>query len=222
MTPAEKLGAAIRQARKYLSPEIGDKLQVLVSPEALAIIAATATAWAAGHLFGVSEVVDASLIAVAAIALGSEAISATKDLASFVSIALDAKSASDLDQAGRHFARFVTTVGVDAAIAFLLYRTIKSSKGRAALANKPTLRPDVSLSEAGRSGQNVKFLTAPPNSVVKSTAPGRVFVTDAQGQVILDITIERVKPVTPRVGFGDKRSPTPEELEWIKLFWGRI
>src|ERR1700754_1902851 len=116
MTPAEKLGAAIRQARKYLSPEIGDKLQVLVSPEALAIIAATATAWAAGHLFGVSEVVDASLIAVAAIALGSEAISATKDLASFVSIALDAKSASDLDQAGRHFARFVTTVGVDAAI----------------------------------------------------------------------------------------------------------
>ena len=220
MTPAEKLGSAIQQARKYLAPEIGEKLQALLSPEALAIIAGTVAVWVAGHFFGVSEVVDAALITVGVIALGSEALTAAKDLTSFVTIALDAESPSDLDRAGQHFARFIATVGVDVAIAVLLRRTIKGSKGRGAVTTRPTLRPDVSISGAGRSGQNVKSLTGPANSVVKSTAPGRVFVTDAQGRVILDITLERVKPVTPGVGFGEKRPPTLEELEWIKLLWG--
>jgi hypothetical protein len=34
--------------------------------------------------------------------------------------------------------------------------------------------------------------------------PGRVFVTNDKGQVILDITKDRIKPVTPGQGFGDK------------------
>jgi hypothetical protein len=59
------------------------------------------------------------------------------------------------------------------------------------------------------------------SSAVKSEAPGRVFVTDSQGQVILDITAERVKPVTPRQGFGEKRSPTQEELGLIRQLWGK-
>jgi len=90
------------------------------------------------------------------------------------------------------------------AIALLLRKTV--GKDKPASTNAPALRPDVSLSGAWRSGQNVKFLTGPPNSVVKSTGPGRIFVTDAQGRVILDITAERVKPVTPGVRFGDKKA----------------
>jgi hypothetical protein len=83
------------------------------------------------------------------------------------------------------------------------------------------LRPDISLSGAGRSGQNVKFLTGPANSAVKSIAPGRVFVTNSAGQVVLDITAERVKQVRPQVGFvGEKRlSLTAEELNLIKRLW---
>lgn len=50
---------------------------------------------------------------------------------------------------------------------------------------KILLRPDISLS-GGRSGENVKLLKAPANSAVKSVAPGRVFVTNAVGQVALD------------------------------------
>lgn len=222
MSAAEKLGAAIIRARQYLSPEVGDKLLALVTPEALAIIGATAILWAAGHWFGVSEVVDVLLIGVGVYALGSEALTAGKDLVSFVQLALNAKSPADLDKAGQHFARFVATVGVDTAIAILLHKTLgKKGKGKSALAEKPQPRPDISLQGAGRSGQNVKFLTGPANSAVKSSAPGRVFITNAGGQVILDITAERVKPVTPGVGFGDKRLPTIEELELIKQLWGR-
>jgi hypothetical protein len=81
------------------------------------------------------------------------------------------------------------------------------------------LRPDIDLAGAGRSGENVKFLKGPPKSAVRSIAPGRVFVTDAKGQVVLDITMERVKPVRPQIGFGEKRAPTAAELSLIAKLW---
>jgi hypothetical protein len=221
MSRSEKLRAAIMRSRLYLSPEVGDKLMALVTPEALAIIGGTAVLWTAGHFFGVSEVVDILLVGVGVYALGSEALTAGKDLISFVDLSLNARTPADLDNAGRHFARFVVTVGVDTAIALLLHKTVgQKGEGKAVLAEGPRLRPDVTLQSAGRSGQNVKFLTGPANSVVKSAGPGRIFVTNAEGKVILDITAERVKPVTPGVGFGAKRLPTLEELELIKRLWG--
>lgn len=81
------------------------------------------------------------------------------------------------------------------------------------------LRPDFTLSGAGRSGENVKYLKGPPKSAVRSAAPGRVFVTDAKGQVILDVTMERVKPVRPQIGFGEKRPPTAAEMSLVTKLW---
>jgi len=81
------------------------------------------------------------------------------------------------------------------------------------------LRPDVALSGAGRSGENVKFLKGPPKSAVRSIAPGRVFVTDEKGQVVLDVTMERVKAVRPQIGFGEKRPPTAVELSLVAKLW---
>lgn len=84
---------------------------------------------------------------------------------------------------------------------------------------KVALRPDISLS-GGRSGEKVKFLKGPPNIALKSEAKGRVFVTNAVGQVVLDITAERVKQVKPNVGFaGEKRDLTAEELDLLRLIW---
>jgi hypothetical protein len=55
---------------------------------------------------------------------------------------------------------------------------------------------------------------------VKSEAKGRVFVTNALGQVVLDITAERVKQVKPHIGFvGEKRDLTAEELDLLKQLW---
>ena len=81
------------------------------------------------------------------------------------------------------------------------------------------IRNDIALS-GGRSGQNVKNLTGPPNSAVRG-ADGRIYVTNGNGQVIFDITRDRVKPVTPGQGFGPKRPPTPDELELINKIYGR-
>jgi len=84
----------------------------------------------------------------------------------------------------------------------------------------PAVNKDISLPSGGRSGQKVKFLTGPPNSAVKGAGKGRVFVTNSKGEVVLDITAERVKPVRPNLGFGDKRPATQGELDLIKKLWG--
>lgn len=86
---------------------------------------------------------------------------------------------------------------------------------------KIAIRPDVAPLSGGRSGENVKFLTGPPNSAIRSVSPGRVFVTNSVGQVFLDITAERVKQVRPQMGFDrDKRpSLTVEEQLLIKKLW---
>ena len=178
-----------------------------------------------------------ALLGLGAYALGSDAIAAGHQLTAFVTVALSSKSYSDLDRAGQHLARFVAIVGVDAAIAVLLHKVSgemiegKASmpeRGAPRLVNltaglKVELRPDISLSGAGRSGENVKFLTGPPNSAVKSIAPGRVFVTNARGQVIRDITVDRVKEVRPQVGFvGEKRQfLTVHERNLIKQLWNK-
>lgn len=78
----------------------------------------------------------------------------------------------------------------------------------------PTLRPDVKVS-GGRSGQDVKTTTGPPKSVVRGS-DGRIYQTNDKGQIIKDITKDRVKPVTPGQGFGPKRPPTAQELSWLE------
>jgi hypothetical protein len=235
-----KLREAILRARFYLAPEVGDKLLALVSPEALAMIAGTATLWAAGHFFGVSEAVDVVLLGVAAYSLGSEAITAGKEMIGFVKDALYAQTDADLDRAGKHLARFVSIVGVDVAIALLMRKAAKSLptsvklkvelRPRVTGELKVTPRPERPPLSGGTSGELVKTLNGAPNSVLKGAKP-RIYITNAQGQVILDITPERVKAVDPGVGFVRwnrrldgkrgyyKRSPTPEELNLIKLLW---
>ena len=78
--------------------------------------------------------------------------------------------------------------------------------------------PSYPAQSGGRSGAGVKDLKGPSNSAIRG-APGRVYVTDADGNVVRDITVDRVKPVTPGKGFGDKRTPTQEELDLIKQLW---
>jgi RHS repeat-associated protein len=81
------------------------------------------------------------------------------------------------------------------------------------------VRSDIALS-GGRSGQLVKTLTGPANSVVKG-GQGRIFITDKAGKVIWDVTKDRAKSVIPGQGFGPKVAPTQEQLNFLNQIWGK-
>jgi hypothetical protein len=78
------------------------------------------------------------------------------------------------------------------------------------VASTITPRPDLPPLSGGRSGERVKGLTGPPNSASPGGG-GRIFITDKNGNVVVDVTRGRAKPVVPGQGFGDKRAPTAEE-----------
>ncbi|MDX2282732.1 MAG: hypothetical protein NW241_01160 [Bacteroidia bacterium] len=90
--------------------------------------------------------------------------------------------------------------------------------GAAKGAGNLAIRSDIVLS-GGRSGQLVKTLTGPANSVVKG-GQGRIFITDDAGKVIWDVTKDRAKSVIPGQGFGPKVAPTQEQLNLLKQVWG--
>jgi RHS repeat-associated protein len=96
------------------------------------------------------------------------------------------------------------------------------ARGTGAMATKGVgnlaIRSDIVLS-GGRSGQLVKTLTGPANSVVKG-GQGRIFITDKAGKVVWDITKDRAKSVIPGQGFGPKVAPTQEQLNLLKQVWG--
>ena len=91
------------------------------------------------------------------------------------------------------------------------------SRGGGAL-SKLKVDPKTALS-GGRGGGKVKTLVGPKNAAVRGGGQ-RAFVTNDKGQVILDITKDRVKPVAPGQGFGPKRAPTQEELEILQKVLG--
>lgn len=82
---------------------------------------------------------------------------------------------------------------------------------------KLNVRPDVVVS-GGRTGSKLQNVITEANSIIKG-ARGRVYVTDQNGKVILDISKDRVKEVIQGQGFGPKRPPTAEEIQLIKSVW---
>jgi hypothetical protein len=130
MTSEEKLSEAVGRALDRLPAETAAKLRELLTPENLAVMTAFATAWAAGHATGVSEIADAIAI-LGLMSLGAEGIEAGKDLYQFVSLALNAQSEGELDAAGAHLAKAAAIIGVDGTLAILTHKGGKSleSKG---------------------------------------------------------------------------------------------
>ncbi|MFY9512535.1 MAG: RHS repeat-associated core domain-containing protein [Rubrivivax sp.] len=107
----------------------------------------------------------------------------------------------------------VARAGAAAGGAKVLSEATSSDSGQAT-GNEAgvTPRPGHPPQSGGRSGEKVKHAKGPPNSAIPSTGDS-VWITDGDGNVVADVTPERVKPVTPGVGFGEKRPPTPAEVE---------
>jgi hypothetical protein len=114
---------------------------------------------------------------------------------------------------------FFGTKGAAGSLKVVTLPTVEITAVRTAVEGGGNLaiRSDIVLS-GGRSGQLVKMLTGPTNSVVKG-GQGRIFITDNAGKVIWDVTKDRAKSVVPGQGFGPKVAPTQEQLNLIKQVW---
>ncbi|MBC7773471.1 MAG: hypothetical protein H7210_13320 [Pyrinomonadaceae bacterium] len=102
-----------------LPGELGEQFKQLLDPVVLGIIAGTLAVWAASHFFGVGFVVDFILVTAGVITMGWTAWQAACHLVDAVQLTRNARTPADLTQAADAMARFVTLVGVEAALALL-------------------------------------------------------------------------------------------------------
>lgn len=126
LSTVDKFKSAIEKSFKYLGPDTVEKIKELFSPESIAMMAGMAGLWAAGHLFGVSEIADVLLLGVGAVMLGKEAFDIGQHLGNFVLDSYNAKSEADLDKAGHEFSQAVSKAGVDVIAAILTHKATKS------------------------------------------------------------------------------------------------
>jgi hypothetical protein len=145
----ERIAEAIRRAVLLLPVEVGGQLGALLTPGALATMAAILGLWAGSHAFGVGEVIDILLLATGAIFIGREALEAMEHLVSFARLALNGSSSAELDQAAGHLAKAVSIIGVGTIIVLLTRGTARAYRGR----YKPTIKGDPHA-PAGSGGTN--------------------------------------------------------------------
>ncbi|HBL14578.1 MAG TPA: hypothetical protein DD379_24955 [Cyanobacteria bacterium UBA11162] len=103
-------------------------MKALLNPTSLAVIAGVLAAWAASHAVGVGQVVDVILIGVGIVTLGLDVISVIEDLIGFAGV-LNAQNQEDIDQAAKHLAEAIATVGVEVVLQLLTSR-LAGMKGK--------------------------------------------------------------------------------------------
>jgi hypothetical protein len=109
---------------------VGREIDALLSPENLAIMAATLVIWAASHLIGVGEIVDVILLLVGAVMLGPAIVDVAENMLKFGKC-IDARSEQDLQVAARAFADAVIKGGITTVMALLLRRGAKTMQAKA-------------------------------------------------------------------------------------------
>lgn len=136
--PFEKrLEESIRRAMPRLGPEVQAQLRAILSPEALAIIAAVLIAWVVSHAFGVGEIIDIIIVGLGVFAIGLAVFDGLDHLYDFAAGAYKARSIQHLDQAADHFAKAVSILGIQAVLAVLFRGAPKSYRGKPVKASGP-------------------------------------------------------------------------------------
>jgi hypothetical protein len=145
MSSKQRIAQAIVRALPLLPAECRTAFDSLFTPETLLVVEGTMVAWAASHVFGIGEILDLLVLVAGVVSLGKSALDVAQDLRSFALGAINAETQSDLDEAGRYFARAALTAGIDVVLALLLRRNLKTV--RTALAKDTFVRPNVLRAE---------------------------------------------------------------------------
>ena len=120
MTLTRRLEAVLGKAAALLPGEAAQQLRVLITPEALGIMAVVTGLWVASHLVGVGFLADLAMIGLGILTIGTAAIEGSDKLVSFAIKTERAKNEADLNAAARDLADAVTLLGISAISVLLL------------------------------------------------------------------------------------------------------
>jgi hypothetical protein len=173
MTAEQKVEEAMRRSLPLLPASARSMVEGLLSPESIAIVAATLVVWAGSHLVGVGEIVDIILLAAGVLTLGFSVFTGARELYDFARLSVKAQTDADLDLAAKHFANAVTILGVSTIQALLLRRagTPIAKRGR------PQIRPVNDMGPPPPAGNQLR-LNRP-----SSLPGGSLGSTDAYGAI---------------------------------------
>ena len=202
MSTADKIGEAMRRSLPHLPAEARGIVESLLKPETLAIIAGTLIVWAGSHFFGVGEIVDIILLAAGVIVLGFAVFEGAAEFYEFTTGAINAESEADLEQAGRHFARAVTLLGISTIQALLLRGQGRAVVGR----GRPQIHPRLNVGPPPPPGNQLRLsrpAQIPGGSLGETTAYGTIRVARNQSLTEQRLTLlhELVhRYLSPRTG----------------------
>lgn len=129
----QKLLETLRRAKPKILPEAWQQIEAILTPEAIAIVAAVLVAWVVSHAFGVGAAIDIIIAVVGVVAIGLAVFAGLDHLYEFAVGAYTARTPADLDAAAEHFAEAVAILGIQAVLAVLFRgapRTFTGAKVR--------------------------------------------------------------------------------------------
>ncbi|MEZ5749075.1 MAG: hypothetical protein R3D83_04050 [Caenibius sp.] len=130
MDRGERIAEAMSRSRNYLSGEILEVVEEMVTPQNLAIMAGVFLAVAIANLFPIlGAAVDTTLLAIVVATIGITGAIAVGELVSAIASAMNAESEDELDAAAREFASAFVALGA-LALQAILAKFVKRSGGK--------------------------------------------------------------------------------------------
>jgi hypothetical protein len=182
MSSTDKIAEGMRRSLPFVPATARSTVEAMLRPETLAIVAGTLVVWAGSHFIGIGEIVDVILLTVGVVTLGFAVFEGADELYQFAKGALAARTEGELDEAGRHFARAITLLGISTIQAVLL-----RGQGRAVLARgRPQVLPRINPGTPPPAGNQLR-LSRPAR-----LSGGTLGETDAYGA----ISVARNQPLS--------------------------
>ena len=119
----EKLFLAVEYAIAELPSEVAEDVRAVLTPSAIASMVGVFAAYAGLHATGIGFIADVAFLLAGVVFLGKQIISVVQDLIGF-SQAINATTEQELQQAGKHLASAVSTVGISVVMSILTKKTL--------------------------------------------------------------------------------------------------
>jgi hypothetical protein len=178
----------------------------LLTPVNLGIMVSSLAVWAAGHLFGVSEIADAFLLGFGLVFLGKAAIDAARLLKNVVEITCSASTEAELEDAAKNLAEAIAIVGVVTFFALL-------AKVSRAVGDKMKTRGAAEGAGGGETGTSSIESEKTTNSHTQQTGTGNLRKTSDS-----NLLEEKTPPEkTAQERYAERKRARDEQLRQAKL-----